>query len=70
MAKRELPLAPIDRLIRKAGADRVSSEATETLRDILEDLAVSISKSAVELARHTKRNTVVEDDIKLAFSQF
>lgn len=70
MAKRELPLAPIDRLVRRAGAARVSSEATAALRDILEDLAVSIGKSAVELARHSKRTTVVEDDIKLAFARW
>ncbi len=70
MAKRELPLAPIDRLIRNAGADRVSFEATEALRDIVEDLAIAIGKSAVELANHSKRATVVDTDIKLAFTHW
>ena len=69
MAKRELPLAPIDRLVRRAGADRVSAEATTALRNILEDLAVSVGKAAVELARHAKRTTVVEEDIRLAFTR-
>jgi len=70
MAKSELLLAPIDRLVRKAGAGRVSAEAAESLRDILQDLGVNIGKAAVEFARHAKRKTVVEDDIKLAYKQW
>ena len=69
MAKADLPIAPIDRLVRKAGAERVSAEAAESLRDILQDLAIDIGKVAVDFARHAKRKTVVEDDIKLAFDQ-
>ncbi len=70
MAKKKIPLAPIDRLVRKAGAGRVSAEAAQTLRDILENLGVDLGKIAVEFARHAKRKTVVEDDIKLAFEQW
>ena len=69
MAKAELPIAPIDRLVRKAGAGRVSAEAAEALRDILQDLAIKIGKVAVDFARHAKRKTVVEDDVKLAYEQ-
>lgn len=69
MAKPELPLAPIDRLVRKAGAGRVSTEAAKALRDILQDMGVKLGKSAVEFARHANRKTVVEDDIKLAYEQ-
>jgi len=69
MAKAELPIAPIDRLVRKAGAGRVSAEAAESLRDILQDLAIDIGKVAVDFARHAKRKTVVEDDVKLAYEQ-
>jgi len=70
MAKAELPLAPIDRLVRKAGAGRVSAEASGALRDILEDVAIKVGKVAVEFARHAKRKTVVEDDVKLAYEQW
>jgi len=63
----ELPLAPIERIIRKSGGDvRVSEEATIALRDILEDRAIEISEKAAKLARHAGRKTIQADDIKLA----
>ncbi len=70
MAKPVLPLAPIDRLVRNAGAGRVSAEASNALRNILETVATKIGKVAVDFARHAKRKTVVEDDIKLAYDQW
>jgi DNA-binding protein len=62
----ELPIAALDRLIRKAGAERVSEDAAEELGKILSEVAIDISKQAIELARHAKRKTVTAEDIKLA----
>ncbi|NJE62344.1 archaeal histone HpkA [Thermococcus sp. 21S7] len=62
----ELPIAPIDRLIRKAGAERVSEEAAKILAEYLEEYAIELSKKSVQFARHAGRKTVKAEDVKLA----
>ena len=61
-----LPNAPIERIIRKAGAERVSKEAVEELRDAVEDLGKEVSADAVKMASHAERNTVKEEDVDMA----
>ncbi len=62
----ELPLAPVDRILRKAGARRVSESAVKALAQFIEDEGMRIAKRANELARHTGRKTVTEEDIRAA----
>ncbi|MEM2904136.1 MAG: NFYB/HAP3 family transcription factor subunit [Candidatus Bathyarchaeia archaeon] len=62
----ELQIAPMHRLIRKAGADRVSEDAAEEMRRTLEEVALRIAREAAVLAGHAGRKTVRAEDIRLA----
>jgi len=63
----EFGLAVMTRIIKKAGADRVSEDAANQLRIILEEVAMEIAKSAIILSHHAGRKTVKNEDISLAF---
>lgn len=62
----ELPIAAVDRIIRKAGARRVSESAARELAEVLEEYALDIANEASELADHAGRKTVRDTDIRLA----
>ncbi len=61
-----LPLATVERIIRKAGAERVGYDASIELAKVLEDYGLEVSREAITLAKHAKRTTVKEEDIRLA----
>jgi len=58
------------RILKKSGAQRVSEESADELRRIVEEVAVTIAKSAVEMANHASRKTVKAEDVKLASKSF
>ena len=61
-----LPIAPVERIVRKAGADRVSEDAGIELAKVLEEYGLEVAREAISLAKHAKRTTVKEEDITLA----
>jgi DNA-binding protein len=66
MAKRLLPLAAMEAIMKKAGADRVSDKAKEALKEYLEKEAEEITKNALQFAEAAKRNTLKDEDIERA----
>lgn len=70
VATPEIALSPFDRILRKAGAERVGEDALEALRSIVEEIALEIAKEAVLLAKHAGRKTVIADDVKLASRRY
>ena len=64
--KKILPLAGMEKLLKKAGAPRVSESAKSELREVLEEYAEKIGSRALRLSQHSGRKTIKSSDIKLA----
>lgn len=56
----------MDKIMREAGALRVSDEAKKALAEVLEEKALAISTEAKRFAEHAGRKTVTDKDIHLA----
>jgi histone H3/H4 len=54
------------RIMKKSGADRVSDDAADELRKVVEEVAERIAKQAVDLSVHAGRKTIKPEDIRLA----
>ena len=66
MKEGTLPLAAMEKIMKKNGAMRVSADAKEALRDSLEDAGRKIAERANQIAKHAGRTTIKAEDIKLA----
>ena len=70
MKSSELGLSAMYRILKKSGAERVSDEAADELRRIIEEVALAIAKSAADMSVHAGRKTVKAEDVKLASKPF
>jgi histone H3/H4 len=61
-----IAVAPMHRLCKKAGADRVSEAAAKELAKVLEEIGVKIGKEALDYAMHARRKTIKVEDIEIA----
>ncbi|MAF35578.1 histone [archaeon] len=64
--RRLLPLAGMEKLLKKAGAPRVAEPAKIELREVLEEYAERIGVKALRFSQHSGRKTIKASDIKLA----
>ena len=62
----ELPIAPVGRISKNAGAERVSEDAVNALAKFLEEKGEEISREAVKVAKHAGRKTVKAADIEIS----
>ncbi len=56
----------IKKILKEAGAQRVSAEAAENMRKYMNRIAFTTAQKAVKLSKHAKRKTVELSDIRLA----
>jgi len=66
----ELSQAAVERIIKKAGAERVSTDATEALSQLMEEYGTFIAKEAKKMSDHAGRKTLRGDDIRMAADMF
>jgi histone H3/H4 len=56
----------VKKILKEAGANRISLEASEEMRKYLNKLAFKTAEKAVRLSKHAKRKTVEMSDVRLA----
>lgn len=59
-----LSLLAFERISKKAGVKRISKEAVEELRDVIEEAGTEIAEKAVRVSRHAGRRTIMAQDVK------
>ncbi|RPI40669.1 MAG: histone [Methanoregulaceae archaeon] len=66
----ELSQAAVERIIKKAGAARVSADATEMLSTYMEEYGAFIAREAKKMSDHAGRKTLRGADIRMAAEMF
>lgn len=54
------------KILKSAGADRISDEAATELAERINKFAYSVADKAVKLSKHASRKTVKKADVQLA----
>lgn len=60
------PATPFERILKKAGAKRVSQEAAKEFATVMEEKMFKLAQEASVLAKHAGRKTIIAEDIRLA----
>ncbi|MCX6820708.1 MAG: NFYB/HAP3 family transcription factor subunit [Candidatus Aenigmarchaeota archaeon] len=63
---KDFPSSPLERVMRKAGADRVAASAIDEMRNAMLEMAERVAMDAIAACKHAKRTTVKREDIVMA----
>lgn len=66
----ELSQAAVERIMKNAGAGRISADATKTLAVLMEEYGAFITKEAKKMSDHAGRKTLRGSDIRIAAEIF
>jgi len=66
----ELSQAAVERIIKKAGAERISADAKETLAVLMEEYGTFLAREAKKMSDHAGRKTLRGADIHMAAEIF
>ena len=66
----EIPKAPVTRIVKSAGAERISKEAEEKIVEAVEAYTNKLAEAVIDLAKHADRKTVQPEDVELAIKHF
>jgi DNA-binding protein len=61
-----ITIEPLRRLMKDAGAERISDDAAKELSKYLEIKTIELIKESQKITQHSKRATITREDIKLA----
>ncbi len=66
----EIPKAPITRLVKSAGAERISKEAEEKIVEAVEAYTIKLAKAVIDSAKHADRKTLQPEDVDFVLKHF
>jgi len=67
---RVTPKSYFRKILREAGAKRVSKKAEEEFIKLITEIAKEIAKESVKISKTVYRNTITDGDIRVAYSEF
>jgi len=66
----EIPKAPITRIVKNAGAERISKDAEEKIVEAVETYTANIAAAIIDVAKNAGRKTIQPDDVEVVLKHF
>ena len=66
----EIPKAPLTRICKENGTERISKEAEEKIVEAVEHYTSILAEKVVDLANHAGRKTIQPEDVTLATKEY